>query len=69
MQTLAQALLVSLSAMAQRPVRGKPRIRGGLHFETPEARELPERLAAVLDGISGAYTLGVQEPSPMPRLL
>ncbi len=62
-QTIASAFLVSPSAMAQRLVRAKARIREtGLRFETPEARELPGRLAAVLEAIYAAYTLGRQGP-------
>lgn len=58
-KVIASAFLVSPTAMAQRLVRGKARIREtGLRFETPEARELPARLAAVLEAIYAAYTLG-----------
>ena len=62
-QAIASAFLVSPTAMAQRLVRAKARIREtGLRFEPPEASELPGRLAAVLEAIYGAYTLGRQGP-------
>ena len=69
---IADAFLVSPNAMAQRLVRAKARIReAGLRFEEAEASELPERLAAVLDAIYGAYSIGsnvaaVHPPGQVP---
>jgi len=62
-KVIASAFLVSPAAMAQRLVRAKARIReAGLRFDIPEARELPGRLAAVLEAVYAAYTLGRQGP-------
>jgi predicted RNA polymerase sigma factor len=59
---IARAFLVSPSAMAQRLVRAKAKIRDtGITFEVPEARELPERLEAVLDAIYAAYGSGWED--------
>lgn len=58
-KVIASAFLVSPTAMAQRLVRGKAKIReAGLRFEAPQAEELPARLAAVLEAVYTAYTLG-----------
>ncbi len=55
---IAAAFLVSPSAMAQRLVRAKAKIRlAGIRLEEPEARDLPERLHNVLDAIYAAFGL------------
>jgi RNA polymerase sigma-70 factor, ECF subfamily len=56
---LATCMLASPTAMAQRLVRAKQKIRdAGLRFEEPEADDLPERLHAVLEAVYAAYGLG-----------
>ena len=56
---IASAFLVRPSAMGQRLTRAKAKIRSaGIGFELPEARDLPERLDAVLEAIYAAYGSG-----------
>jgi RNA polymerase sigma-70 factor (ECF subfamily) len=53
---IANAFLMSPKTMGQRLVRAKTKIRsGGLRFEIPEQRHLPQRLQAVLEAIYGAF--------------
>ena len=56
---IAPAFLVSPAAMGQRLVRTKTKIRdGGIQFEVPQERELPQRLDAVLEAIYAAFGIG-----------
>ena len=70
---MASAFLTSPSTLGQRLVRAKARIRAaGIPFEYPQARELPQRLQDVLDGIYAAYGTGwddVDGADAIPRNL
>ncbi|WP_274626606.1 RNA polymerase sigma factor [Arvimicrobium flavum] len=62
--TIASAFLVSPTAMGQRLVRAKVRIRdAGIPFSIPERGELAERLGAVLAAIYATFTEGWSDPS------
>ena len=59
---IASAFLVSPTAMGQRLVRAKARIRdAGIAFAVPEPADLPERLEAVLSAIYAAYGTGWED--------
>src|SRR3989475_12934523 len=56
---IAHAFLVPPKTMGQRLFRAKTKIRsGGIPFEIPQERDLPERLDAVLEAIYAAFGLG-----------
>jgi predicted RNA polymerase sigma factor len=56
---IADGFLVSPKTMGQRLVRARTKIRdGGIQFEIPEERELPQRLDAVLEAIYAAFGIG-----------
>jgi predicted RNA polymerase sigma factor len=56
---IAQAFLIAPKTMGQRLSRAKIKIRsGGIPFEVPQERALPERLDAVLDAIYAAFGIG-----------
>ena len=57
--TIASAFLVSPASMGQRLVRAKAKIRqAGIPFRLPEAEEMADRLASVLDAIYATFTAG-----------
>jgi RNA polymerase sigma-70 factor (ECF subfamily) len=57
-EQIARAFLVSPSAMAQRLVRAKKKIKSaGIPFVVPEPDAYPERMAAVLEAVYGAYAV------------
>jgi RNA polymerase sigma-70 factor (ECF subfamily) len=61
---IASAFLLSPSAMSQRLVRAKTKIRqAGIPFHIPGREQMPERLEAVLDAIYAAYSEGWQDPA------
>lgn len=65
---IASAFLVSPAAMGQRLVRAKDRIReAGIPFGTPELRELPERVDAVLGAIYAAFTVAGEDGGALAR--
>ena len=56
---IAHAFLIAPATMGQRLVRAKTKIHdGGIQFEVPQERELPQRLDAVLEAIYAAFGLG-----------
>jgi RNA polymerase sigma-70 factor (ECF subfamily) len=62
-ERIAAAFLVEPSAMGQRLVRAKQKIRdAGIGFDVPEPAEWRARLAAVLDAIYAAYGAGWSDP-------
>lgn len=57
--TIASAFLVAPSAMSQRLVRAKAKIRhAGIPFEIPSSNRLAERLDSVLEAVYAAYAEG-----------
>ncbi|HEV2499954.1 MAG TPA: DUF6596 domain-containing protein [Terriglobia bacterium] len=56
---IAQAFLIAPKTMGQRLFRAKTKIRsGGIPFEIPQERDLPERLDAVLEAVYAAFGIG-----------
>jgi len=61
---IASAFLVAPSAMSQRLVRAKSRIRqAGIPFRIPDHDELPGRLDAVLQAVYACYAEGWSDPA------
>jgi RNA polymerase sigma-70 factor (ECF subfamily) len=56
---IADAFLIAPKTMGQRLFRAKTKIRsGGIPFEIPQERDLPDRLDAVLEAIYAAFGIG-----------
>jgi RNA polymerase sigma-70 factor (ECF subfamily) len=65
---IAGAFLVAPKTMGQRLVRAKAKIRdGGMQFEIPETRELPDRLGAVLEAMYAAFGIGWDDMAGIDR--
>jgi RNA polymerase sigma-70 factor (ECF subfamily) len=61
---IASAFLMSPTAMGQRLVRAKTKIRhAGIPFRVPDREELAPRIEAVLDAIYAAFSEGWQDPA------
>src|SRR5467141_4110510 len=59
---IAQAFLIVPKTIGQRLFRAKTKIRsGGIPFEIPQERDLPDRLDAVLEAIYAAFGIGWDE--------
>ncbi len=59
---IARAFLVSPSAMAQRLVRAKRKIKAaGIPFALPDSAAFPERMSSVLEAVYGAYAIDWME--------
>ncbi|MBS0449027.1 MAG: RNA polymerase subunit sigma-70 [Proteobacteria bacterium] len=62
--SIASAFLVAPSAMGQRLVRAKAKIKQArIPFRIPDADELPERVDAVLRAIYATYSAGWSDPA------
>jgi RNA polymerase sigma-70 factor (ECF subfamily) len=61
---IASAFLTSPAAMAQRLVRAKAKIRdAGIPFTSPDRKELPDRVQAVLESIYACFSEGWNDPA------